>query len=227
MAVVEFTPEELAAEEWRPVLDKPAYQISSLGRFMRADGIVITGAYESSPYAVVSTGRTRAVHALVAAAFLGPRRKGYCVNHKDGVKTNNRVTNIEYVTPRENSRHAVAMGLSPTGDRNGSRKHPESLKRGDQHWARIHPEWVLRGDKSGPRLHPERMARGDRHGSRTKPERTRRGEEHGRAKLGDAQVLEIRARLATGERQVSLGGEFGVSQTVISKIKLRKLWGHI
>ncbi len=36
----------------------------------------------------------------------------------------------------DNAREAVARGRYPTGDRNGSRKHPESLLRGDDHPAR-------------------------------------------------------------------------------------------
>lgn len=43
------------------------------------------------------------VHRLVAAAFFGP--SDLFVNHKDGVKDNNCVENLEYVTPKENTIH--------------------------------------------------------------------------------------------------------------------------
>ncbi len=39
-------------------------------------------------------------------------------------------------TRLDNAREAISRGLYPTGDRNGARKHPESLARGDNHWAR-------------------------------------------------------------------------------------------
>lgn len=46
------------------------------------------------------------VHQLVAAAFLGPRPLGKEINHKDGVRGNNKVTNLEYVSRLENVQHA-------------------------------------------------------------------------------------------------------------------------
>ena len=53
----------------------------------------------------------RTVHSLVAETFLIGEGE---VNHKDGVKTNNSVSNLEYVTSSENKRHAVRHGLNPT-----------------------------------------------------------------------------------------------------------------
>lgn len=48
-----------------------------------------------------------AVHTLVAKQFIKQEYGKTEVNHKDGNKKNNSVTNLEWVTPGENARHAV------------------------------------------------------------------------------------------------------------------------
>ncbi|MED2969408.1 HNH endonuclease [Bacillus subtilis] len=51
------------------------------------------------------------VHRLVALAFLKKDAQRNYVNHKDGNKKNNKVSNLEWVTPRENKIHAWRTGL--------------------------------------------------------------------------------------------------------------------
>ena len=55
---------------------------------------------------------TIVVHRLVLGAFIGPRpSRRHEANHKNGVKSDNRADNLEWVTPKENNAHAIKTGL--------------------------------------------------------------------------------------------------------------------
>ena len=52
------------------------------------------------------------VHRLVAFNFIGePPGPEYQINHIDGNKGNNHVSNLEWVTPMQNTHHAIRTGL--------------------------------------------------------------------------------------------------------------------
>lgn len=66
--------------------------------------------------------KRKLVHRLVAEAFIPKRRKRKLVNHIDGNKLNNNVSNLEWVTHKQNMRHASLHGLMKNcgGNKRGS-----------------------------------------------------------------------------------------------------------
>ena len=106
-------------EEWRVV---PQFEglvhASSHGRVKVRDRIVNQWMSAKEGYFMVTitlqdgkTSAGRPAHCLTAQAFLAPDPLRSMVNHKDACKTNNHISNLEYVTSQENVCHAYRMGL--------------------------------------------------------------------------------------------------------------------
>lgn len=65
--------------------------------------------------------RRVAVHVVVLEAFAGECPKGMVCNHLNGIKTDNRVENLEWVTQAENVKHAYDTGLRTINERHRER----------------------------------------------------------------------------------------------------------
>ena len=52
------------------------------------------------------------IHRLVMLSFIGFNGDKIQVNHKNGIKSDNNINNLEWVTPSENTRHAWKTGLA-------------------------------------------------------------------------------------------------------------------
>ena len=103
------------------------YQVSNLGRVKSLERVTarerlliakerILQPAERKGYLLVAIGargerKTYSVHRLVAQAFIPNTENKRTVNHKDGNKHNNAVSNLEWNTDAENMRHAISTGL--------------------------------------------------------------------------------------------------------------------
>lgn len=117
---------KVGEREWRTVEGFPDYMISNDGELLSLHtkaGKILKGGLNPSGYRTATiTRRGKSIfgvrhHQLVARAFIGPRPIGMVINHKDGVKTNNHVDNLEYCTPKENRDHAKIHRLYVSGTR--------------------------------------------------------------------------------------------------------------
>ena len=107
-------------ERWRTIDNYPDYMISDLGRVLssskgRVRSLKPLPRREYNGVCLYNgirrKGRRINIHSLVMCAFCGPYQYGYEVNHKNGNKTDNRLSNLEWVTPSENQKHAFRTGL--------------------------------------------------------------------------------------------------------------------
>lgn len=131
-----YIPESHEDEEYRDVVDNPNYEVSNYGNVRKKDdGRYLKGSIKGNGYRIVSiTGedgknRQRPVHRLEASAFLGDYgSQGLQVNHKDGIKTNNQLENLEWCTASENIQHAHDTGLIKYTE-DTARKHRDVSRR--------------------------------------------------------------------------------------------------
>lgn len=114
-------------------------------------------------------------HRFVWRWFNGKILDGLTLNHKDGNKHNNQLSNLELATHSEQSLHAVhVLGWSPA--------------------LNLDPDWRACG-----RL-------------------------NGRAKLTEAEVLDIRL---SSDKGVILAERFGVSTATISRVRSGQVWKEV
>ena len=77
---------------------------------------------------IQSKSKCYSIHRLVLESFnLVPNMKNLQVNHIDGNKENNKLDNLELVTPKENIRHAINNCLFTLRDQNGEKNHIHKL----------------------------------------------------------------------------------------------------
>lgn len=121
-------------EIWKDIPDfEGCYQVSNQGRvksmprmvrtrhgFYNYPGKILNPTTRKGNYKIVTLcvnqiDQPRYVHRLVAQAFIQNPENKETVNHINGDKTDNRVENLEWCTPSENTNHALNIGINMSG----------------------------------------------------------------------------------------------------------------
>lgn len=115
--------ENLPSEVWVDILGYVGlYQVSNFGRVkvvgkknfffpsllkqtLNSSGYYVVRLYNKSKF------KDYPIHRLVAVSFISNPDKKPTVNHKNGIKIDNRVDNLEWATNKEQSAHAIKTGL--------------------------------------------------------------------------------------------------------------------
>ena len=109
----------MLTEIFKEIPHYPNYEVSALGVVRNAKkGNTLKWVDNGKGYKMVKlynsskpTGRLCLIHRVVLSTFDPMGRSDLDVNHIDGDKSNNRLTNLEWTTKSNNTRHAHMTGL--------------------------------------------------------------------------------------------------------------------
>lgn len=104
-------------KEWRQSITFPKYEVSNYGDIRRKETKrELKPSYDKYGYLRICINHKNAfMHRLVGEAFIENPDNKTIINHKDSIRDNNRVDNLEWVTNKENIIHGYKYGnVDPT-----------------------------------------------------------------------------------------------------------------
>ena len=221
----------MAEEIWKPIVGyEEIYAVSSLGRVKNLTrGKIRKLGDNTKGYLRVSLskdGQSKffSVHRLVATAFVSNPGDLPQVNHKNGVKTDNRAENIEWIGISENQKHSyeVLKRKSPRSELNSSQvlEIDRLLEQGTSSIEEIAKNYGV------PRRIIVNIETGKNYQYLTSRDRQPRRQG---SSLTVKQVVEIKKLLLSEDcpTLTTIGKTYGVSYQAISNIKLGKRWGDV
>ena len=110
-------------------IDNTIYSVSTHGRVRNNKTMKFLTPRNFKGYARVSLwfnkkGNDKRIHRLVLTAFRSNPLNKTEINHKNGIRNDNRLCNLEWVTPKENSEHKYKFLKQPSakGENNANSK---------------------------------------------------------------------------------------------------------
>lgn len=209
-------------EVWK-VHNEIGYEVSNLGRVKGKDVDFLKFFDDGHGYLKTRIkNKGRRLHRLVWETFCGPIPDDLWINHKNGIKSDSKLLNLEITTPAENTQHAFRTGLI-TRKENGEfhqakltlfevieiRKLLESgggnteiaqrfnISHGAISAIKSGYSWKFLGSANFPRKKRKRFTK--------------------------AEILDVLCLLSEGVTQVKIAEKYGVEQDRISKIKFGKI----
>lgn len=244
----------MCKEVWKKIKEFDGnYEVSNLGRIRSIDRIIgkklflgkIIKQSNNRGYKMVSLYKNskshgRLVHRLVALAFIENPNNHPDVNHKDLNKENNQLDNLEWVSEKQNTQHAIINGAMDFifGEKNfKSILTADQIKRiRSEYWQTLlsTTDLALKYKVSKPCM-VSIINNNNWYDANyqkfldNKGKRAYRniGSKNGACKLTELEVYSIRQRHNRGEGVNSLALEYGVSRSGIQKIVNRQTWKHI
>lgn len=93
-------------------LYKDHYLVFDSGVISNLHGKIMVGCIDRCGYhEVIINSKMERVHRIIAECFIPNPSNLPCVNHLDGIKTNNDVKNLEWISYSDNTKHAYDTGL--------------------------------------------------------------------------------------------------------------------
>lgn len=126
---------------WLPIRGYDGYSVSDAGDVRSRSGVLKPNIARRYPRVRLyagsrQSGRMFYVHRLVLEAFVGPSPPGMEAGHMDGIRSNNALENLRWITSRENAQDR---------DRHGT------TMRGESHWRTRLTDEAVRYIRSSPK----------------------------------------------------------------------------